>query len=216
MLQAMDFRRPLRAITPTLDGDVLAVLAGADEEFTGRQVHLLVKHGSERGVRNALQRLAQQGVVSSRGAGSAHLYSLNRDHLAAPWILGLASMRAQLFQRLGERVEAWEIQPVVAVVFGSVARGEASEDSDLDLLVVRPADCPADLPVWERQLADLEQSATRWTGNDARILEFGAHELEARSRTEPVLREAASEGVPFFGSEWRLSRLWSARDTRSQ
>jgi predicted nucleotidyltransferase len=199
----------LRAITPTLDGDVLAVLAGADAEFTGRQVHGLVRHGSERGVRNALDRLARQGVVSTRGAGRANLYRLNREHLAAPWIEGLASMRSQLLQRLSEMVEAWAIQPVVAVVFGSVARGDASEDSDLDLLVVRPANCSADFPTWETQLAELEESATKWTGNDARILEFGAHELEAQARSEAVLREAASEGVTFFGSEWRLTRLLS-------
>jgi predicted nucleotidyltransferase len=196
----MEFLRPLRAVTPTLDGDVLAVLAGAEEEFTGRQVHRLVRHGSERGVRNALDRLARQGVVSTRGAGRANLYSLNREHLAAPWVQGLAGMRSQLVQRLGEAVETWEIPPVVAVMFGSVARGDASEDSDLDLLVVRPANCAADLPVWERQLAELEEAATRWTGNDTRILEFGAQELQAASRTDPALREAARDGVPFFGS----------------
>jgi predicted nucleotidyltransferase len=209
----VDFRRPLRAVIPTLDGDVLAVLAGADAEFTGRQVHHLVRHGSERGVRNALDRLARQGVVSSRGAGRANLYRLNREHLAAPWVQGLAGMRSELLQRLREMVEGWAIQPVVAVVFGSVARGDASEDSDLDLLVVRPASCSADFPAWEAQLAELEELATKWTGNDTRILEFGAHELEARASSEPVLREAASEGVPFFGSEGRLTRLLSATAT---
>lgn len=212
----MDFRRPLRAVAPTLDGDVLAVLAGADTEFTGRQVHQLVQHGSERGVRNALDRLALQGVVSRRGAGSANLYRLNREHLAAPWIQGLAGMRSQLLQRLRERVEDWSIKPVVAVVFGSVARGDASEDSDLDLLVVRPASCPAESPTWETQLAELEESATKWTGNDTRILEFGADELEAQASSEAVLREAAHEGVPFFGSERRLTRLLSATAPRSR
>lgn len=122
-------------------------------------------------------------------------------------------MRSQLLQRLGDTVEDWSIKPVVAVVFGSVARGEASEDSDLDLLVVRPANCSAEFPTWEIQLAELAESATKWTGNDTRILEFGAHELEARARSEGVLRAAAHEGVPFFGSEWRLNRLLSTTAT---
>jgi hypothetical protein len=207
----MDFRRPLRAVTPTLDGDVLAVLARADAEFTGRQVHHLVGHGSERGVRNALDRLAEQGVASSRRVGAAKLYRLNREHLAAQWIEGLAGMREQLLRRLTDTIEAWEAPPVVAVLFGSVARGEATEDSDLDLLVVRPAALPPDSPVWEPQLADLERSATAWTGNDARVLEFGEQELVATpSGPEPVVQEAARDGIAVFGSLRHLTRMLSA------
>jgi predicted nucleotidyltransferase len=197
----MDFRRPFLAVTPTLDGDVLAVLAGANAEFTGRQVYHLVGHGSERGVRNALDRLSRQGVVLTRKAGAANLFQLNREHLAARWIEGLARMRSQLLRQLTETVEQWEVLPVTAVLFGSVARGEATDESDLDLLVVRPADQAADAPVWEGQLADLERAVTAWTGNDARVLELGESELtDDRSAPEPVLEEAARHGAPFFGS----------------
>jgi hypothetical protein len=197
----MDFRRPFLAVTPTLDGDVLAVLAGADADFTGRQVYHLVGHGSERGVRNALDRLSRQGVVLARKAGAANLFRLNREHLAAPWIEGLARMRSQLLRQLTETVEQWEVLPVVAVLFGSVARGEATEQSDLDLLVVRPADQAAGASIWEGQLAGLERAVTAWTGNDARVLELGESELtDGRSAPEPVLEEAARYGAPFFGS----------------
>src|SRR3954466_11101062 len=147
----MDFRRPLRAVTPTLDGDVLAVLAGAEAEFTGREVHRLVRHGSERGGRNALDRLAEQGVVSSRAAGRAKLYGLNREHLAAPWAEGLTRMRSELLDRLSETVESWELRPDLAFGVGSVARGDASEESGPGLLVVRPAGVGPGAPVWEGQ-----------------------------------------------------------------
>jgi Nucleotidyltransferase domain len=203
----MDFRRPLKAVTPTLDGDVLAVLAGADEEFSGRQVHRLVGHGSERGVRNTLERLTQQGVTSSRRAGAANLYRLNPDHLATPWIRGLAGMRAQLVERLADGVERWPVQPVVAVLFGSVVRGEATELSDLDLLIVRPAQISADDPVWEDQLAALERAATAWTGNDARVVEYGEAELNESAAAEDVLREAAQDGIAFCGSLRSLTDL---------
>jgi predicted nucleotidyltransferase len=212
----MDFRRPLRAVIPTLDGDALAVLAAADAEFTGRQVHRLLDHGSERGVRNALDRLSDQGVVLRRRAGGANLYRLNREHLAAPWVQGLTGMRSQLLERLSETVERWEIQPVVAVVFGSVARQEATEESDLDLLVVRPAHHPAASAGWDAQLASLERSATAWTGNDARVIEFGEDELPERSATESVVREAARDGVAFFGSLRELKRALSANANRSR
>src|SRR3954471_17110464 len=211
----MDFRRPLRAVTPTLDGDVLAVLAGAEAEFTGRDVHQLVRHGSERGVRNALDRLAEQGVVTSRAAGRAKLYGLNREHLAAPWVEGLTRMRSELLARLSETVESWELRPVLALVFGSVARGDASEESDLDLLVVRPAGVRPDSSVWEAQLAGLERSATAWTGNDARVLELDERELHQQAATEPAVLEAARDGVVFFGSQRQIRRVVGAGTARS-
>ena len=96
----MDFRRPLETVTPTLDGDVLAVLARADAEITGREIQRLAGHGSHQGIRNAADRLAQQGVVLRRLVGNANLYRLNRDHVAAPWIEGLASLPEQVLERL--------------------------------------------------------------------------------------------------------------------
>jgi hypothetical protein len=78
----MDFSRPLGVVSPTLDGDVLTVLAAADEEFSGRRIQRLLGHSSEPGVRKAAERLVEQGVVLRRPAGRAKLYRLNRQHLA--------------------------------------------------------------------------------------------------------------------------------------
>src|ERR1700694_1793409 len=156
----MDFARPLLAVTPTLDGDVLAALARADVEFSGRELARHAGRGSAEGIRSAADRLVAQGVVSRRAAGSAHLYRLNRDHLAAPYIAGLATLREQLLERLRELVAAWEEPAVMAMLFGSVARGSAAAESDLDLLVVRHKDCDPDSPVWRAQLQDLSRSAT--------------------------------------------------------
>jgi hypothetical protein len=86
----MDFRRPLQTVTPTLDGEVLSVLAHGEVEMTGREIQRMAGHGSHQGIRNAADRLVAQGVLRRRTAGSAHLYMLNRDHLAAAWIEGLA------------------------------------------------------------------------------------------------------------------------------
>src|SRR4051812_5097006 len=99
---AMDIRHPLSTVTPTLDGDVLVALAGVDAELTGREVHRLANRGSEHGVRKVLDRLVEEGVVTSRRAGSAKLYKLNREHLAAPAIEALAGMHRELLRRMRE------------------------------------------------------------------------------------------------------------------
>ena len=195
----MDFQRPLSVVTTSLDGDVLAVLAGAEEEFTGRRIHRLVGHSSEHGVRKAADRLVDQGVVLRRQAGQAKLYGLNRDHVAAPYIEGLASLREELTRRLRESVTSWRSPAHTVFLFGSVARGEAEAESDLDLLVVRPRGTDEDDPAWREQLADLERDATAWTGNEARIVEYGAGDSvdpAVRLLVEQVFRE----GIPVFGS----------------
>jgi predicted nucleotidyltransferase len=201
----MDFGRPLSVVTPTLDGDILAVLAGVDEGFNGRQIHRLLGRGSEQGVRKAVERLVQQGVVISHDAGRARIYSLNRRHVAAPHVEGLAALRSELLGRLRAALAAWDARPLLVLLFGSVARGEAGSNSDLDLLVVRRADVEEESPVWIEQLAALERDATEWTGNDARIVEFGEDELLSDA-LDPLVGEALAEGIDLYGSRRSFRR----------
>jgi predicted nucleotidyltransferase len=201
----MDFRRPLQAVTPTLDGDVLSVLARAEAEMTGRELQRVIGHGSHQGIRNAADRLAEQGVVARRSVGNANLYQLNRDHVAASWIEGLSSLPAQVLDRLRDAIRRWEHPPTLVVLFGSVARGEATPESDLDLLVVRPTNCEADEPVWQEQLSNLQMLASAWTGNDARILEFGEQELTG-DEPQQVLTDAARDGIELYGTLRLLRR----------
>ena len=51
------------------------------------------------------------------------------------------------------------------------ARGDGSTDSDVDLLVVRPAAADEGDPDWQRDLTALEFAVPRWTGNPCEILD---------------------------------------------
>ena len=193
----MDFARPLQVVSPTLDGDVLTVLAGAKEAFSGRRIHRLVGHGSEPGIRRAAERLVDQGIVLRQQAGRANLYRLNREHVSAEAIELLAETRSQLIVWLREEIASWQVVPSCAALFGSAARGQAGPDSDLDLLVVRSSGVSEDATAWTEQLATLERSATAWTGNDARIVELAEGEL---GQAKPLLDRVLEDGVELFGS----------------
>lgn len=192
----MNLQRPFQVVGPTLDGDVLTLLARADRSLTGRAIEreIPASHG---GVRRALQHLVAEGIVRRESAGRAFLYRLNREHLAAPWIEGLASLRLELIERLRQTISGWQLPPDASVLFGSAGRGEAGARSDIDLLVIRPAGVDADDPLWREQVGTLQSAAVSWTGNDVRVLEYGAGELEDG---EPVLDTAATEGVELYGS----------------
>lgn len=190
----------MRTVTPTLDGDVLQVLARADASFTGRQVHRLLGRASENGVRGALDRLVNQGVVLRAPAGRAYLYRLNREHLAAPHISGLATMRAELLRRLREQTAGWAVGSPAVVLFGSAARGEADEWSDIDILVLRSGAVDPDDSRWRTQLEALAEQVRAWTGNAAEILEYDEERVKDHVGGETVFDIAAREGVLLAGS----------------
>lgn len=205
----MELSRPLSTITPTLDGDVLAALARNDVTFTVGQLHRIMPRSSLEGIRRVLRRLVKQGVVCSDRVGNTFTYRLNRDHIAAEYVIGLADLQGKLLQRIEERLESWQQSPVYAAVFGSAAHGSMTVDSDIDLLFVRPDD--VDETSWESNIEDLVSAVTRWTGNDARPLEFTAAEVAARGRYEPVLRAVLDEGLTVAGTRSWLNRQLSRK-----
>jgi predicted transcriptional regulator len=196
----------LSTVTPTLDGDVLAVLANNDATFTTGQLHRVLKRRSEEGIRKVLQRLAKQGIVRAERVGQAFAYRLNRDHLAAGYIIGFAQLPKTFLKRIEDHLQSWDVSPVYAAVFGSAARGSMTVDSDVDLLLIRPDDIDHDL--WETQVNDLVTEVTRWVGNDTRPLEFTVAEVVAHGRDEPVLGDVLREGLTVAGSRaWLAARL---------
>lgn len=142
----MDTARPYLAICPTLDSDVLAVLAGTSRPLTGREVARLAGRRSHAGVLDALNRLAQHGLVDRQEAGRAFLFTLNREHLAAPAVDILAGLRTELLNRIRHTIETWQVAPTHVSLFGSTARAEGDTASDIDLFVVRPRGVAEDDP----------------------------------------------------------------------
>jgi predicted nucleotidyltransferase len=201
----MQLNKPFATVTPTLDGDVLTVLASHDVTFTTGQIRRILNGFSEEGIRKVLTRLVVQGVVRADRVGNAFAYRLNEEHLAAEPIKALSKLSNTFFTRLEHHLESWDEPPVYAAVFGSAATGTMTLHSDLDLFLVS-SDGPAE-DVWSNQLLELTATVAGWTGNDARVVDYTVEALRA-AKAETMIRDVADHGLTVAGTRaWLLKQI---------
>lgn len=194
----MDVSRPYTAVCPTLDGDVLRVLAGTDLGLTGREVATMAGR-SQKGVLDSLHRLTAHGLVTRVSLNRAYLFTLNRHHLAADAVELLMAMRGKLFERIEEVVYDWDIAAVHASVFGSTARGDGNLDSDIDMLIVHPAGASGS-GRWEAQVDKLRDQLEAWTGNRANIVERSEAQVADLVREKrPIVDELRTDAIVVAG-----------------
>jgi predicted nucleotidyltransferase len=151
-------------------------------------------------VQHVLERLVRHGLVSRVETGRTYFYRFNRQHLLAPVVEKMVEARVELVRRLRASIAEWGLQPVHASLFGSAARGDGDENSDIDLLVVRPADADPDNPAWRESVDGLAESVLDWTGNYASIVDVSEDELTRMRRDRPpVVEELEKDAVDLAG-----------------
>ncbi len=193
----MDFSQPFQALTPTLDGPVLRVLAKSTTPMTRRQVTDLVNRASEAGVRKVLNRLAEQGLVIEERIGSNYTYAANREHIMWPAVEIIMDSHNRLEEKIREYVKSWSIQPFSVELFGSVAAGTSTSESDIDVMIYRPHIDDDSMLSWDEQVADLSAQVERWTGNVCEILEIDPPTLVELSSNKEATLSAPSR--PLVG-----------------
>jgi len=235
----VDLTDPTRAVTATLDGPVLAVLASAGKPLTVGEVAVLMPRGSEIGVRKSLARLVEQGIVRAEEMGRNRIHELNREHVAAPVARALAELRLVLWTRLRGTLSGWNPKPVYGCVFGSAARGDGDAQSDIDLLLVRApvagendprhgsrslAEAAAGFAAefmaaqltarqasrWGRQVEQLHGLVRAWTGNPLQVLEMSVFEWsDHRRRRSELFSEISRDAIQVAGET-----SWTRTDPR--
>jgi predicted nucleotidyltransferase len=196
----MDFGDPVEALIPGVHGRVLSVLARAEAELTMRAVAELAGVSANQAT-VVLNRLVHLGLVERRNVGAAGLVRLIRDNEAARAVLTLEDLQRGVLTRL--TVEARKIRPAPAclMMFGSFARGEAHENSDIDVLAVPPPEAQGDDGRWTVALGRWTDQAARIAGNPVNLLEATMEELPRLIRRErEPWRTIVEEGVVLIGA----------------
>lgn len=195
----MNVSRPYEGLFPTVDSAVLTVLSRTERAFSGREIAKQANR-SHTAAQKVLDRLVDQGLVTQQRGGSSLLYVLNRKHLAAPAVLQLASLRSALIDQLRAAISLWSIPPIHASLFGSAARGDGDEFSDIDLLVVRPKNRDGADPEWMMQIDALNGAVPSWTGNPSGLIELGATDVSQLLSDRPaVVNDIIEDGVDLAG-----------------
>ena len=197
---------PLRSIIPTIDAPVLTVLAGTTRPLSGRRVAALAG-ASHPAVGAVLARLAEAGIVTATPQGPSVLYVANRDHLAWPAIEALTRLRGAALDLMREDIGFWPIAPRAALLFGSFARADGDDSSDIDLLLVQPKR-PAGArggqgwqQRWEHQVVELQERVQRATGNHLQILDEDLGKLRRRLQAaDPILYSWRADGLLLAGT----------------
>jgi predicted nucleotidyltransferase len=86
-----------------------------------------------------LARLAASGLLLREQQGNQVRYRANLDHPVFPDLAGLFRKTSGAVSVLAEALQSLAPPPQLALVFGSLARGEENANSDVDLLVIGDA-----------------------------------------------------------------------------
>ena len=169
----------------------MEVLLRTDAPLTGRQVHALIRPSySLWTVQEALKVLTQLGLVRTRTMGRSGVHTINEEHVSIPPLRRLLDPIAALTDTVRKAVSD-EVEAVI--LFGSIARGEATIESDIDLAVLAAAG-------WDGR-SDLEDAVRDRLGNDCDVLVFTREDFDRGAETgEPVIREILAHGVALHGS----------------
>lgn len=195
----MDFGEPFGGVIPGARGAALAVLLRTGAPLTGRRVHALIADRHSLGaVQQALRDLDRLGLITTEAVGRAGAHRVNEGHAAIAPLRALAGpieMLTRVVEETARDVEA-------VIVFGSVARGDAHADSDVDLVVIAPE-------AWDGR-AELQQQVHERLGNDCDVLHLtGDHFKLAPEDREPVVSEILRDGIALVGTMPRRSRVVS-------
>jgi len=175
----VDFVRPIEAIVPGAQGRVLAVLVETTAELNLRTIAQLAGVSQAQASR-LLPDLVALGVVERREVPPASLFRLVPEHLASQVLLALARSTDTGLDEMGRLAGALPQPPVSVIVFGSFARREAEVGSDIDVVVVRPADLDEDDDAWSTSLEAWRRDVRRLTGNPVEVLEVSADEAATK------------------------------------
>lgn len=144
--------------------------------------------------------MVELGLVDRREVPPSSLFALNRRHLAASAVLQLARARDTVFEAMGKAAAEMDTPPVSVIVFGSFARREADEHSDIDVVIVRRDEIDQEDGAWLAAVDRWSEGVRTLTGNRVEVIDIDRSEAQRKlSGRASLWRDVAKDGVVVHG-----------------
>lgn len=165
-----------------------------EKEFTIRELGSFLKI-SHMGIRKVLADLERANAVKIRAVGRSHTIKLNRESYAVAIVEKIFKLEeettGELLKMLEKRLHMPEVES--AALFGSVARGEESPLSDIDVFIL--ADEKEKV---EKVVSQLRREVSLKFGNALAPYYLSEDEF-AKKKSTPTVREILRSHVLICG-----------------
>lgn len=196
----MNLSSPLTGLLRDSDAAILTALQRTVDGFTGRRLESLTGATSRSAHLDALARLQSLGLVTRTDIGNAAVYLLNRRHAMWKPLERILESPAALESELAKSVLR-RFENATLATFGSVARGDASLESDLDLLIVADGGTPAERAELIDELSDYVRDRV---GNAAHVIFLETPDVYAMVWAEdPLIESLLDDARTIAGPELR-------------
>ena len=165
-----------------------------NKEFTGREISRILRT-SHSTVQQAMEEIVRSGLATRKVIGRANVFRANDESFIyqslSEWFGIENKIQSEILNQLRSHLADVALS---VVIFGSFARGTASERSDLDLLVI--ADRPEKA---ERNLASVESLFLRKFGLRVSPKILTKSDFLKKLPTQKYLQSALEEGIQVLG-----------------
>lgn len=192
----MDVSRPIEALIPGAQGQLLGALVGAGRELNTKTVSEIAGVSAPHASR-VLAHLVALGLVERRDVPPVALYSIAAGSILSGLLDQLSNLRSAVFDEMARAAADMIPRPVRVVVFGSVARGESNETSDIDVLVIVPS-AVVDTDEWTAAVIGWRERVSRFAASTVEVLEVGEDDWHNRSFDNELWRAIERDGIVVF------------------
>ncbi|MBI5227164.1 nucleotidyltransferase domain-containing protein [Candidatus Micrarchaeota archaeon] len=184
-----------------------AFLQNPSKELYGREIERLTETNHERAI-VYLGKLTESKVLFREKKGKQMFYRLNKQSDVVQKALSVAEMERRmafikknkdgfiLYDLVSQVIKEFRPAIYFVILFGSVARGHATEGSDIDVLFVLLQNGKT-----ESGIKEIIKKKTIITGKEFSFHPVTLPELKGRWSKEPIYKNIWDERIVFFGEE---------------